>query len=232
MLRRDAILACCNRIFPHIDPHALYAEAVAHCWRHVTLAVVRPDTRAAVTPGQRKLVADALARGKGLLLLSAHTGLWELLPRVLLNQVAPACKLAVVYKPLRCRPLDAIVAFLRARGLPSVTGIHVTDPRCFDRLREHLRLGHAVALLNDVRASKSSRHAVTRAVLGRDCRLNTSFVHLARLSGAPTLFVTLAGDLQLRVTPIKPSIDAYVTQWACAVLARPTEYFFWHSLLH
>ena len=87
-------------------------------------------------------VQAALAKGKGVLALTAHIGNWELLPLV-----APMAGLSadIIYRPLDFLPLDAFFLRLRTRfGAGLIPNTHAMR-----KILRQLKNGHVVALLMD-----------------------------------------------------------------------------------
>jgi KDO2-lipid IV(A) lauroyltransferase len=87
-------------------------------------------------------VQAALAKGKGVLALTAHMGNWELLPIV-----APLAGFSadIVYRPLDFLPLDAYFLRLRTRfGSGLIPNAHAMR-----KILRQLKNGHVVAMLMD-----------------------------------------------------------------------------------
>ena len=87
-------------------------------------------------------IRSALAKGKGVLVLAAHIGNWELLPSVATFAGFPA---DVIYRPLDFPPLDAFFARLRTRF---GTGV-IPNAHAMRRILRQLKNGHVVAMLMD-----------------------------------------------------------------------------------
>ena len=84
----------------------------------------------------------AMAKGKGVLALTAHIGNWELLPLV-----APLAgfSLDIIYRPLDFLPLDAFFLRLRTRfGAGLIPNVHAMR-----KILRQLKNGHVVAMLMD-----------------------------------------------------------------------------------
>lgn len=87
-------------------------------------------------------VRKALAKGKGVLALTAHMGNWELLP-----SVAPMAgfKADIIYRPMDFLPLDAFFLRLRTRfGAGLIPNTHAMR-----KILRQLKKGNLVALLMD-----------------------------------------------------------------------------------
>ena len=87
-------------------------------------------------------VQAALAKGRGVLALTAHMGNWELLP-----VVAPLAGFSadIIYRPLDFLPLDAFFLHLRTRfGAGLIPNAHAMR-----KILRQLKNGHVVALLMD-----------------------------------------------------------------------------------
>lgn len=87
-------------------------------------------------------IQAALAKGKGVLALTAHMGNWELLP-----SVAPMAGFSadIIYRPLDFSPLDAFFLRLRTRfGAGLIPNAHAMR-----KILRQLKNGHVVAMLMD-----------------------------------------------------------------------------------
>jgi KDO2-lipid IV(A) lauroyltransferase len=87
-------------------------------------------------------IQAALAKGKGVLALTAHMGNWELLP-----SVAPMAGFSadILYRPLDFSPLDAFFLRLRTRfGAGLIPNAHAMR-----KILRQLKKGHVVAMLMD-----------------------------------------------------------------------------------
>jgi KDO2-lipid IV(A) lauroyltransferase len=87
-------------------------------------------------------IRAALAKGKGVLALTAHMGNWELLP-----SVAPMAGFSadIIYRPLDFSPLDAYFLRLRTRfGAGLIPNAHAMR-----KILRQLKNGHVVAMLMD-----------------------------------------------------------------------------------
>jgi KDO2-lipid IV(A) lauroyltransferase len=126
--------------------------------------------------GQEQLQA-ALAQGRGVFILSAHCGNWELLGARVAREVRLTSLARAMANPL----VDAAVSAQR-----SAAGVRTVDAR--DAVREvfrTLRRGEAVGMLLDQNALRSERVFVN--FLGRPAATNFGLAMLALKSGAPVL---------------------------------------------
>jgi Kdo2-lipid IVA lauroyltransferase/acyltransferase len=87
-------------------------------------------------------IQEALAKGKGVLALTAHMGNWELL-----SLVAPLVSFSsdIIYRPLDFLPLNAFFLRLRTRF---GTGL-IPNAHAMRKILRQLKNGHVVALLMD-----------------------------------------------------------------------------------
>ena len=135
--------------------------------RQALLASVR------FAPGAQQSLAQAVARGRGVVLASAHQGDWELLAAAL-ARVAPLSVLGRSSYDSRFTHL--IVAARRRFGVETLL---VETPNHLRRALERLRCGEQVGVLLDLPVG-----AQRIAFLGRTARVATTAAGLARASGA------------------------------------------------
>ena len=121
---------------------------------------------------------SAFGKGRGLLIMTAHIGNWELLPAVFVREKVP---LNVVYRPLDFPPLNAFIDEYRTRfGLKTVS-----KSRSIRKLLNALKDGEAVGLLMDQNVRK--RLGVSTVFFGRPVQMNKGLALLALKTGAPVL---------------------------------------------
>jgi KDO2-lipid IV(A) lauroyltransferase len=129
----------------------------------------------------QRLLAGALADGKGAVLAASHTGNWELAACAM----ARALDLLVVTKPLSVRGVDAFMR--RARG---AHGLRLADPEgALAPARETLARGGCVAMLID-QVPGDPRHAVPVDFLGAPASADRAAASLSACTGAPLVVVT------------------------------------------
>ena len=166
----------------------------------------------------RLLRADCLAGG--VVICSAHIGVWEHLPAVLAAHVPERTRAhsLLVYRPLHDAPLDE---WLRRRRTQAAGASLVPDCGSLDSLRRAVESGGAAALLPDQRpslyshsqlpdqrprgdqrpASSNNHHAERNPVvplvvelLGQRSALSPGLCALHRSTGAPVWFAALLLD--------------------------------------
>lgn len=121
----------------------------------------------------------AAAKGKGVLLLGAHFGNWELLP--LAGYIA-GMPLGIVYRPLDALFLDALIRDLRSR----YGGQTIANTKgAMRRIYKSLRQGRAVGLLMD--QSADWYDGVFVDFFNRGTFTNSGLALLALKSGAPVV---------------------------------------------
>jgi len=134
------------------------------------------------------LLAD-LQCGRGLILLSAHLGAWELLPHLLLPQLPQDTPVSVVYRPLHNARLDAWLLARRCRS----GGRFLPDKGSLPELTASLLSGGMVCMLADQLPSATQR-AVQVPFLGRASRFACGAGVLHEATGAPVWFGVLVCD--------------------------------------
>jgi KDO2-lipid IV(A) lauroyltransferase len=128
---------------------------------------------------------DARARGKGVLLITAHFGPWELLPLVAAEQYEP---IHVVVRPLDNPRLDALVTAWRERGGNRVIG----KRDAVAAILQALRRGGTVGILIDQHISEQEGAVVP--FFGRPASTATAPALIALRSGAPVLPVGITRE--------------------------------------
>jgi len=146
----------------------------------------------------RRHVREALARGRGVLMLTAHTGNWELLPIVGAMARLPV---HIVFRPLDVPLLDRLIGRLRsrfgARLIPARNGL-------FAILRA-LRRNECAALLMDQNVDWYD--GVFVDFFGRRACTNKGLALIAQRTGAPVIPVFLAREGRGFAAAFGPPID-------------------------
>jgi Kdo2-lipid IVA lauroyltransferase/acyltransferase len=148
------------------------AEAV-HCDAMIDEARGNPEWRAVTAA-----VAEGLASGRGLLLLTAHIGNFELLARMFGSLVAPV---AVFHRPLGIAEIDAFLVRERQRCGVATLGRGAA-------VRDAMRIlasGGCVAIPLD--QNQREGRGIFIDVLGRQACTSTVLARLSLASGAPVL---------------------------------------------
>jgi KDO2-lipid IV(A) lauroyltransferase len=189
----------------------------------------------AVVRGSEHL-EDALAAGKGLVLVTAHTAGWELAGRLLLRELG----LRVMIVERREDDAEASAIQDDARRAQGLIVAHAgDDPLSALPLLKHLREGGVVALQIDrLPDGMRSRHV---RLFGKEGRIPEGPLRLAAASGAPmlTVFSARAGHGRYEVVARPPvwlergaseaEIDAAAQKVADGftefVRRRPTQWF-------
>ncbi len=178
----------------------------------------------------------AAAHGRGILLLSAHLGNWELLAAAHVHTGYPA---SVVVRPLDSAVLDRVVTRFRERG-----GVEVIPKRHALRgVRDALRRGRMVGILLDQNASR--REGVFVPFFGEPASTSKSLALLALWSGAPVVPVFIqretVGSHRVTIEPALPppatgdreeDVAAFTAAFSRVVESRirqsPEQWFWMH----
>jgi KDO2-lipid IV(A) lauroyltransferase len=123
--------------------------------------------------------ARARARGRGVLVLTAHLGNWDLLA---VSEALAGADLAIVTRHQRARGVDAVWKAKRARL--GVRQIGAGGARSARALLGHLRGGGVVGFVLDQHAGDAG---VVVDFLGRPASTDPGLAALALASGAPVL---------------------------------------------
>lgn len=252
-VRRGVVEDQIRRAFPGRGPAWVGATAEA-CYRHfgreaaelVRLGRLRSSDLVRRTLGGdrvEEVVGDALARGRGAVVVTGHLGNWELAGAFLSGLGIPV---TAVVKPQSNPRFDRHLAELR-RGMGIGT---VSMARAGRRLPEALEAGRVVALVADQDAGS---RGVFVPFLGRPASTFRGPARLALDAEAPLLFGALVREgagyraLVRRVRPgdggdgpaVPPdgaarsgSETALTRRWVALleeeVRRRPTQYFWFH----
>lgn len=143
-------------------------------------------------------VKAAMARGKGVLLLTAHLGNWELLAP---THVVSGYPLSIVVRPMDSALLDRLVTRVREKSGAELLRKH----RALREVLDALRGRRMVAILLDQNATR--REGVFVPFFGRPASTSKSLALLALRSGAPVLpvFIHREADGTHRVV-IEPEV--------------------------
>lgn len=146
------------------------------------------------------LLEDAQARGKGVVLLLAHMGNWELLSRII-HLFPPGSKCGAFYRPLNNPLLDARV--LARRQADGTRMFSKRDP--FHEVTKFLRDGGIVGILADQRVGMQGE---VLPFFGRLTRASPLPSLLARRAKAEVLALSLVtagpGKWRARFLPVEP----------------------------
>lgn len=192
---RSELGRLCRESFRHLGMTVV--ECCALCFGSRSTLLSRVDVE-----GVDHLKAAA-AHGRGILLLTAHLGNWELLAAAHVHTGYP---LSVVVRPLDSAVLDRLVTRFRERG-----GVEVIPKRRALRgVREALRRGWMVGILLDQNASR--REGVFVPFFGEPASTSKSLALLALWSGAPVVpvFIQREKEGRHRVT-IEPAVPPPAT---------------------
>ncbi len=181
----------CRESFRHLG--MTLVEACTFFFRPPSVLLSRVDVE-----GVDHLKAAA-AHGRGILLLSAHLGNWELLAAAHVHTGYPV---SVVVRPLDSAVLDRVVTRFRERG-----GVEVIPKRRALRgVRDALRRGRMVGILLDQNASR--REGVFVPFFGEPASTSKSLALLALWSGAPVVPVfiqrEMVGSHRVTIEPALP----------------------------
>ena len=159
----------------------------------------------------------ALRGGRGVLIVSAHYGNWELLPARIVQSGHPG---AVVVRPLPHPILEAVASRMRRRG-----GFDLIDKRHGLRaILSTLRAGAVVGLLLDQNASR--HEGVFVPFFGEPASTSKGLALIARRSGAAVVpaFIrrTGTGTHRVEVEPALPPVEdvAALTAMVNAAIER------------
>ncbi|MFT3771222.1 MAG: lysophospholipid acyltransferase family protein [Minicystis sp.] len=164
-----------------------------------TLALLDPRERAgrtlALDPEGAAVFRDALARGRGVVFVSAHLGPWERLAALLAEESFPVATVArESYDPRLTRLYD------RLRAPRGVRSIYRGRPGAVAAITRELREGRAVGFLIDLPARVPSARA---ALFGAEADLPVGAARIALARRAEVLVGTCAPGRRVRITRIE-----------------------------
>lgn len=163
------------------------------------------DPLVVVTPKARAAIARAAARGRGVILATAHTGNWDLAACAMARgEAAAGRRFHVVTKRLSWRALDCFWQHLRASRGVGLIGAH----GAYRRARAALGRGDVVAMLVDQAPERASGVGVF-PFLGAPARHDLAPALLAARSGAPIVLALTYREADGRhVIDVALEIDA------------------------
>jgi Kdo2-lipid IVA lauroyltransferase/acyltransferase len=147
-------------------------------------------------------VQAALAKGKGVLGLTAHIGNWELLP-----SVAPMAGFSadIIYRPLDFFPLDAFFLRLRTRfGAGLIPNTHAMR-----KILRQLKHGHFVAMLMD--QNVDWYEGVFVEFFNHRACTNKGFALLALKTGAPVVPIFMVRNQRRFIIEFCPELELVQT---------------------
>jgi Kdo2-lipid IVA lauroyltransferase/acyltransferase len=134
----------------------------------------------------RELLEEALAKGKGVVLLLSHMGNWEILSRIV-HLFPEGSKTGAFYRPLNNKLLDARI--LRRRQYDGTRMFSKRDP--FHQVTGFLREGGIVGILADQRVGKQGEVV---SFFGRLTRASPLPSLLARRAKSEVLALTVSTE--------------------------------------
>jgi len=153
------------------------------------------------------LLEDAQSRGKGVVLLLAHMGNWELLSRII-HLFPPGSKCGAFYRPLNNPLLDERV--LARRQADGTRMFSKRDP--FHEVTKFLREGGIVGILADQRVG---RHGEVVPFFGRLTRSSPLPGLLARRAKSEVLALTLVTEAPGKWTAVFHAVETPPTTAHC-----------------
>lgn len=138
---------------------------------------------------QFNLLLDDIQLGRGLIFLSAHIGMWELLPLCILPLLPHGTAVSIVYRPLHNRGLDRWILQRRLRHGAKLIPASGSLPQ----LTSALVKGEVVCILADQRPS-DRQCGEQLTFLGRTARFACGAALLHEVTGAPAWFGALVLD--------------------------------------
>ena len=147
-------------------------------------------------------IQTALAKGKGVLALTAHMGNWELLP-----SVAPMAGFSadILYRPLDFSPLDAFFLRLRTRfGAGLIPNAHAMR-----KILRQLKNGHVVAMLMD--QNVDWYEGVFVEFFNHRACTNKGFALLALKTRAPVVPIFMIRNQNRFIIEFRPELELIQT---------------------
>ena len=141
------------------------------------------EIRESIDPGRRHLVDDALKRGRGAIVITAHLGYFD---RLAMSQSAEGYPIVMVTK--RLKPASLHRFWMASRRRFGLEILEAGDN--FEALAEALKGNKVLGLVIDQHAP----HGLRTTFLGLPCRSLAGVARLALVTGAPILPLSLPGD--------------------------------------
>ena len=184
------------------------------------------SAEAALTVRDEAIFLEALARGKGVVVVIAHMGNWEAMAQWLPRVLPPGVKAANIYRPLNNPIMDARLLAIRARrGL-----------RLFSKdesplaMAAFLRGGGVLSIMSDQRVGRAGELV---PFFGRNTSVTPLPAILARRTGAALIGVSLRTrgtgkwELGFHATDEAPPVTAGVAALLERVIRASPEDVFW-----
>ncbi len=155
-----------------------------------------PKASDRMTIVNRHHLDEAIARGKGVMILTPHLGAFELTPRVLAHHIP----MTVLYRPAKQASLRRLMETLRP--LPGLITAAPANALGVRSLLRALRKGEAIGMLPDQVPSEGD--GVWADFFGRPAYTMTLPIRLAKSTGAAMIWVLTIRTQegwQLRLTP-------------------------------
>jgi len=220
-IRRRHTLAALRRAgidHPRTIARSVYRNLATNVFEILWLSAHDRDDLAGlvdVDPEQWARVQECLARGRGAVVATAHTGNWDLIACAMASRVP----LTVVSKHLSWRSADSLWQRSRARR-----GVSVVEARgALQAGSRVLREGGVIAFMID--QAPERRHGIVRLpFLGAPAWHDAAFAILAMRHRAPVVVVagerTAAGRHVLRIAEIIEPSDGRSRSWVDATCRR------------
>ena len=164
-----------------------------------------------------ELLQEALAGGRGSVLLAPHVGNWEALNHFLSRRL----ELVYLYRPPRIAELDELVR--QARGRTGATAVPAS-PACLRPLLRTLRGGRPILILPDQEPLKA--HGVHAPFFGVPALTMTLVSRLLRSTGAGAVYLFAErqpSGFRVRFRQAPPGLDADDPVAAATALNRGVE---------
>lgn len=164
-------------------------------------------------------VDEALAQGKGLMILLPHTGAWEILPIYLLEKA----EMTALYRPPKDRALEPFIIASRQRhGMRIVP----TNLQGVKALRKAFKQGQASVILPDQDPGKNG--GVFAPFFGREAMTMTLAAKLCRADRTPALLACAirlpkGGGYHLHFLPVDPAFYSSDERESAQALNRGIE---------
>ena len=209
--RADAADAL-RRAFPE-KPAAEIAAIIASMYAHLGMNLIeslrlaggrREQVEGMISVSGKEHIDQALARGRGVLLLTAHLGNWDLLS--IMSLIAKLPPLTIISKDVKNRPLNDFWMGMRKEYGLRIVPAHNSYRAC----RAALKNNEMVGFILD--QNMIAREGVFVEFFGRPACTTPGLAFMAAQSGAPVVPVSIyrtgAGHHEIHVQPvIEPPLD-------------------------